>query len=54
MLYHQCVCACHCSLQLAKKHHPDRNKSDPKASQMFTKIGEAYEVTGRVCGGPMR
>lgn len=31
-------------LQLAKKHHPDRNKGDEEAARKFTEIGEAYEV----------
>ena len=27
---------------LAKKHHPDANQSDPKAAEKFKGIGEAY------------
>ena len=34
-----------CSVQLAKKHHPDRKKGDPEAAKQFTTIGEAYEVS---------
>ena len=32
--------------QLAKKHHPDRNRDDPKAAALFQDIAEAYEVLG--------
>ena len=32
--------------QLAKKHHPDRNRDDPKAAAIFQDIAEAYEVLG--------
>ncbi|KAF2085879.1 DnaJ-domain-containing protein, partial [Saccharata proteae CBS 121410] len=31
---------------LSKLHHPDRNKSDPSASQRFVLISEAYHVLG--------
>ena len=30
--------------KLASKHHPDKNKDDPKAAETFSKINEAYEV----------
>lgn len=30
--------------KLAKKHHPDRNKDDPQASEKFKEISEAYEI----------
>jgi molecular chaperone DnaJ len=30
--------------KLAKKHHPDANKGDAKASERFKEIGEAYSV----------
>jgi len=30
--------------KLALKYHPDTNKDDPKASEKFTKLSEAYEV----------
>ncbi len=32
-----------CDLQLAKKHHPDTNKS-ASAAEKFQEISEAYEV----------
>lgn len=32
--------------KLAKKHHPDRNKSDPKAKERFSEINDAYEIVG--------
>lgn len=31
-------------LQLAKKYHPDTNKSDSNAHKRFTEVSEAYEV----------
>ncbi|MFK7790435.1 MAG: DnaJ C-terminal domain-containing protein [Phycisphaeraceae bacterium] len=30
--------------KLANKYHPDKNKDDDKAPEMFAKVGEAYEV----------
>jgi DnaJ-class molecular chaperone len=32
--------------KLAKKHHPDANKNDPKAAQRFAEINAAYEILG--------
>ena len=32
--------------KLAKKHHPDANKSDPKAAQRFAELNAAYEILG--------
>ena len=32
--------------KLAKKHHPDRNKTDPKAKERFTEVNDAYEIVG--------
>src|ERR671929_707772 len=32
--------------RLAKKYHPDANKSDPKAAERFKEISEAYNVLG--------
>ena len=32
--------------KLAKKHHPDQNKTDPKAKERFAEINAAYEVVG--------
>src|SRR5690348_10039294 len=32
--------------RLAKKLHPDANKSDPKASQRFGELNTAYEILG--------
>lgn len=32
--------------KLAKKHHPDANKHDPKAASRFTELNAAYEIVG--------
>ncbi len=32
--------------KLAKKHHPDSNKGDPKASARFSELNSAYEIVG--------
>ena len=32
--------------RLAKAHHPDSNKSDPKAAERFKEISEAYNILG--------
>jgi DnaJ-class molecular chaperone len=32
--------------KLAKKHHPDANKSDPTAAQRFAEVNAAYEILG--------
>ncbi|MBN9044443.1 MAG: J domain-containing protein [Rhizobiales bacterium] len=32
--------------KLAKKHHPDQNKDDPKAKEHFAEINQAYEIVG--------
>src|SRR5690242_12042153 len=32
--------------KLAKKHHPDSNKNDPKASARFAEINTANEILG--------
>lgn len=32
--------------KLAAKHHPDKNRSDPKAAERFKGISEAYQVLG--------
>ncbi len=32
--------------KLAKKHHPDSNKGDPKAAARFNEINTAYEILG--------
>jgi DnaJ-class molecular chaperone len=32
--------------RLAKKHHPDSNKDDPKAAARFSEVNTAYEILG--------
>ncbi|MBY0531657.1 MAG: J domain-containing protein, partial [Xanthobacteraceae bacterium] len=32
--------------KLAKKHHPDSSKGDPKAAARFNEINTAYEILG--------
>ena len=32
--------------KLAKKFHPDQNKSDPKAQEKFSEANSAYEILG--------
>ena len=32
--------------KLAKKHHPDQNKTDPKAKERFAELTSAYEIVG--------
>ncbi|HXY57064.1 MAG TPA: J domain-containing protein [Methylocystis sp.] len=32
--------------QLAKKHHPDHNKNDPKAAAKLAEVNSAYEIVG--------
>ena len=32
--------------RLAKKHHPDQNKNDPKAQSKFAEVNTAYEILG--------
>src|ERR1700740_142109 len=32
--------------KLAKKHHPDSNKDDPKAAARFSEINSANEILG--------
>jgi len=32
--------------KLAKKHHPDSNKNDPKAQERFGELSRAYEIIG--------
>ncbi len=32
--------------KLAKKHHPDANKDDPKAAERFAEANSAYEILG--------
>src|SRR5688572_28594800 len=32
--------------KLAKKHHPEANKDDPKAAARFSELNAAYEIVG--------
>src|SRR6185295_19976861 len=32
--------------KLAKKSHPDQNKTDPKAKERFSELNAAYEIVG--------
>ena len=32
--------------KLAKRHHPDQNKTDPKAKERFSEANSAYEIVG--------
>ena len=32
--------------KLAKKHHPDANKNDPKAVERFAEVNSANEILG--------
>lgn len=32
--------------RLAKKHHPDQNRDDPKAKESFAEVNAAYEILG--------
>src|ERR1700748_969670 len=32
--------------KLAKKHHPDSNKNDPKAAERFAELNSANEILG--------
>src|SRR5882672_4211355 len=32
--------------KLAKKHHPDSNKNDPKAAERFSELNSANEILG--------
>ncbi len=32
--------------KLAKKHHPDQNKDDPRAKERFAEVNSAYEILG--------
>ena len=32
--------------KLAKKHHPDANKNDPKAAERFAEVNSANEIIG--------
>ncbi|KAL6984049.1 hypothetical protein U1Q18_017424 [Sarracenia purpurea var. burkii] len=41
-------------VQLAKKYHPDANKSNPSAKRKFQEIRDAYEVNYRFCKIPKR
>ena len=34
--------------KLAKKHHPDANKGDPKAAERFSELNMANEILGDV------
>jgi len=38
--------------KLAKKHHPDNNKNDPKAAARFSEINSAHEIIGDHLGAP--
>ena len=35
--------------KLAKKHHPDANKDDPKAAARFAEVNSANEIIGDEC-----
>src|ERR1700744_437808 len=37
--------------KLAKKHHPDSNKNDPKAAERFAEINTANEIVGEEHNG---
>lgn len=39
---------------LAKKYHPDANKSNPSAKRKFQEIRDAYEVKFRFCKTPKK
>src|ERR1700750_118268 len=32
--------------KLAKKHHPDNNKNDPKSAERFSELNSANEIVG--------